>query len=148
VVDDTLFYWAHRGLHESKWLYRNVHKKHHEFHFSIGLGTEYAHPLEDLLSNVLPPFAGPFLLGSHITVCICFFAIKLWQSIDAHSGFRMPFPMTPWNILPGMDCVGAHDFHHSHNTGNYGGFFMFWDWLCGTDLTYKKYLNNLRKAAD
>jgi len=27
---DGLFYWTHRLLHENKWLYRNVHKQHHE----------------------------------------------------------------------------------------------------------------------
>ncbi len=62
---------------------------------------------------------------------------KLWQSIDAHSGYSLPFPFSPWTIKAiGMDCSQAHYFHHSVNVGNYGGYFMFWDWLCGTNEKY------------
>lgn len=39
-----------------------------------------------------------------------------------------------------MDCAPAHDFHHTHNTGNFGGWFIFWDWLCGTDQRYSLHL--------
>ena len=140
AVDDTLFYWSHRAMHESRWWYKNVHKQHHEFKHSVGLAVEYAHFLEDLLSNTFSTLAGPLLLGSHGCVVIGYTSIKLWQSIDAHSGMVLPFPLTPWNLLPGMDCARAHDYHHSHNVGNFGGFFMFWDWLMGTDSSYRKHL--------
>ena len=140
LIDDTLFYWSHRLLHANKWLYRTIHKQHHEFKYSVGLAVEYAHPIEDILSNTLPTVAGALLLGSHASVAIGYMGIKIWQSIDAHSGFNLPFPLSPWNIGPGMDCASAHDYHHSHNCGNYGGFFSFWDWLCGTDKSYQKYL--------
>ena len=43
---------------------------------------------------------------------------KLWQSIDAHSGYDLPFPLSPWSAIKYMDCAPAHDFHHSHNHGN------------------------------
>ena len=34
-----------------------------------------------------------------------------------------------------------HDFHHSHNVGNFGGAHtIFWDWACGTDSAYRAYL--------
>jgi len=44
-----------------------------------------------------------------------------------------------------MDCAPAHDFHHSHNTGNFGGFFIFWDWICGTDGRYNNFLAKKKK---
>ena len=43
-----------------------------------------------------------------------------------------------------LDCARAHDFHHSHNSGNYGGFFRFWDWACGTDAAYRRHLRAKR----
>ena len=139
MADDTLFYWIHRLLHASPTLYRTIHKHHHEFKHAVALAVEYAHPVEDLL-NALATLAGPLLLGSHAAVAVGYTGIKLWQSIDAHSAVRLPFPLTPWNVLPGMDCAPAHDFHHSHNLGCYGGFFVFWDRLCGTDRAYRRYV--------
>jgi sterol desaturase/sphingolipid hydroxylase (fatty acid hydroxylase superfamily) len=67
-------------------------------------------------------------------------ALKLWQSIDAHSGYNLPFPISPFSFITWMDCAPAHDYHHSNNLGNFGGFFIFWDWLMGTDEKYLKHL--------
>ena len=62
------------------------------------------------------------------------------QSLDAHSGFDLPFPLSPWSAIKSMDCAPAHDFHHSHNVGNYGGYFIFWDWAMGTDRAYRAHV--------
>lgn len=140
LVDDALFYWSHRFLHENKSLYRKIHKQHHEFRYSVALGTEYAHVLEDVFSNTLPTVAGALILGNNATLAVGYMGMKLWQSIDGHSGFLLPFPLSPWNCaIVGMDCSMAHDFHHSHNKGNYGGYFIWWDRLCGTDKAYRAY---------
>ena len=163
MVDDTLFYWSHRLLHHPK-IYGMIHKKHHTFKHTIGIAVEYvairpphlstqrstwalfylafryAHPVEDLVSNTLSTVAGPLLLGSHVTVFWMYSALKLWQSIDAHSGYNLPFPISPFSFITWMDCAPAHDYHHSNNLGNFGGFFIFWDWLMGTDEKYLKHL--------
>ena len=186
-IDDTYFYWSHRLFHH-KLLYKHVHKKHHRFHHPVGICTEYCHPVEDLLVNAAGTVAGPLLLGSHAAVMAAYLGLKLLQSIDAHSGFDLPF--SPFSVLRSMDCAPAHDFHRkstlssfvpktwsrthsvyfpfcfgveckrrvtwlsllvgfdllyqlfadSHNTGMYGGWFLFWDWICGTDQTYLKHL--------
>ena len=112
---------------------------------SVGLAVEYAHLAEDLFSNSLSTLAGPIMLGSHASVVVGYTCMKLWQSIDAHCGMSLPFPLTPWNVLPGMDCARAHDYHHSHNNGNYGGFFMFWDRVCGTDVKYRSRQSPVKK---
>jgi sterol desaturase/sphingolipid hydroxylase (fatty acid hydroxylase superfamily) len=44
-VDDALFYWSHRFLHSWPWLYRTVHKQHHEFKEPSPIATEFAHPV-------------------------------------------------------------------------------------------------------
>jgi sterol desaturase/sphingolipid hydroxylase (fatty acid hydroxylase superfamily) len=46
---DFTFYFLHRFLHSSKFLYENIHKKHHYFVNSISLSTEYLHLIEDFL---------------------------------------------------------------------------------------------------
>lgn len=145
-VDDCWFYWTHRMLHH-RWFYAAIHKKHHNFRHAVPLAVEWCHPLEDLLSNALGTMLGPLLLHAHVTLFWLYICLKLWQSIDAHSGYNLPFPWSPWNCLPGMDCAPAHDYHHSHNVGNYGGYFIFWDWLMGTDLKYQDYIRRNARAS-
>jgi sterol desaturase/sphingolipid hydroxylase (fatty acid hydroxylase superfamily) len=137
-VDDFFFYWGHRLAHH-KLLYKYIHKRHHEFKHPVAISVEWAHPLEDALVNTLPTVAGALFLRSHVVVFWLYIACKLVQSIDAHSSYDLPFPFSPWSALSciGMDSSSAHHAHHSVNTGNYGGFFMYWDWLCGTHIKLK-----------
>ena len=161
-VDDALFYWSHRAMHESRWLYKHVHRQHHQFVHTVGLAVEYAHPAEDL-ANAVATMAGPLLLGAHMGVVWLYAALKLTQSIDAHSGYELPFPLSVWSVVDAMDAAPAHGnphvrfflgcvaqmiseisvrigYHHSHSNGCYGGYFVFWDRLCGTDRAYKRWL--------
>ena len=143
-IDDFLFYWSHRILHH-KMFYVRFHKKHHMFRKPTALATEFADPVEDLC-NTLATALPPVLLGSHSSVFVLYTCLKLNQSIEAHSGFDLPFPYSLWNCrYLGMDCAGAHDYHHSHNSGNFGGFFMFWDWVMGTDCAYRNHLQKNEK---
>lgn len=139
LLDDLLFYWVHRTLHHYPLLYKHIHKQHHKFGHTVGLAVEYAHPVEDIL-NVLTTMAGPLLFGNHMALVWLYPTLKLCQSIDAHSGYDLPFPLSIWSAVDVMDCAPAHSFHHSRNTGMYGGYFVFWDWLMGTDASYKAYL--------
>jgi len=104
------------------------------------------------LVNSAGTVLGPIVLRAHPVLAIMYVATKLYQSMEAHSGYNVPFPFSLASAIDSMDCAPAHDFHHSHNTGNFGGFFMFCarakprrtdaaaagDWLCGTDASYEK----------
>jgi hypothetical protein len=86
--------------------------------------------------------------------------IRIVETVDAHSGFRLPF--APSQIFDSLQVLAfrisscqslckdkyltrletqggseRHDFHHSNFSGSYGSFFCFWDWLCGTDVPYR-----------
>eukprot|EP01116_Phalansterium_solitarium_P020482 TRINITY_DN6062_c0_g1_i2.p1 TRINITY_DN6062_c0_g1~~TRINITY_DN6062_c0_g1_i2.p1 ORF type:complete len:285 (-),score=16.58 TRINITY_DN6062_c0_g1_i2:55-864(-) len=131
VSNDFLFYWTHRLLHHPL-LYSRFHKQHHMFNASIGIAAEYAHPIEDVLSNQLPTISAPLLLGSHPAVLWSWLAYRLWQTVDVHSGYNFPwgiYRIAPW-FFQGSD---RHDYHHSHNLGSYGATFRFWDKLMGTN---------------
>jgi sterol desaturase/sphingolipid hydroxylase (fatty acid hydroxylase superfamily) len=133
LVNDTLFYWGHRMLHH-KSIYKYIHKQHHQFKATIGIACEYAHPVEDIVSNIIPTLSACLFMGSHILVFWIWLAIALTFTIDAHSGYS--FWISPFNKLPFQVGSDRHDFHHSHNVGCYGAAFRFWDNIMGTDKAF------------
>lgn len=126
IVHDFIFYWEHRILH-TPWLYRNVHKVHHEHKITTSLATSYAHPIEYIFANLLPIGLGPMIIGTrcHIFTFYMWVIFVTFESIDGHTGFD--FPWSPLRVLPFSTHPALHDYHHSHNLGNYGAYFIFWD---------------------
>ncbi len=136
VINDTLFYWAHRLLHHPA-LYQHIHKQHHRFNYTIGIAASYAHPIEDIFANLIPTIGGSLILQSHVVVMWIWIILRLVETIDVHSGYSFPF--SPFHLLPFQCGAEGHDFHHHINKGCYGSFTMFWDWLCGTDYDLKEF---------
>jgi len=141
LSDDFMFYWNHRFLH-LKSIYPYIHKIHHEYNLTVSIASEYVHPIEFIVGNVLPPALGPKLLGSrvHFVTYILWVVIRILEAADGHSGYE--FSWSPFRLLPLSSSSIYHSFHHSHNVGNYGSFFTFWDTLCGTNKHYFRYLAN------
>ncbi len=85
------------------------------------LARTQAHPVEAIFGNTLATLLGPLLFGSytHPHVMMLYIGLKLWQSIETHSGYALPLPYSPWSSLPGMDH-GRHYQHHAINKGNFG----------------------------
>lgn len=138
AINDLVFYWVHRMMHRSRWLYRHVHAVHHRFSAPVGLAAEYAHPLEAAAANVLPTLLGPLVLvparnHAHPALLWLYLALRVWETVDAHCGYR--FPWSPWTLLRGP--ADRHDDHHRTRVGNYG-MFVFWDRLCDTEITTTK----------
>eukprot|EP01120_Amphizonella_sp_Union-15-10_P000376 TRINITY_DN10388_c0_g1_i1.p1 TRINITY_DN10388_c0_g1~~TRINITY_DN10388_c0_g1_i1.p1 ORF type:complete len:280 (-),score=23.93 TRINITY_DN10388_c0_g1_i1:28-867(-) len=139
LVEDFLFYWTHRMFHLKSPinLYKNVHKKHHRFQVSLGIASEYAHPIENI-ANAFCSLAGPMLLGSHALTTWLWIQLRITETIFAHSGYALP--SDPFGILPFQRDTRRHDFHHSRNVGSYGSWTPFWDWLMGTNKPFESWL--------
>lgn len=140
LVNDCLFYWTHRFLH-IKQVYQRFHKQHHEFHTPIGIAAQYAHPVEDLLSNTFPAITGPVLMGSHSLVMWSWICVRVLQGINSHCGYQ--FEWSPFNWVACSVETQRHDFHHSHNQGCYGT--VMWDRMMGTDKEFEVWLAKLKK---
>lgn len=136
LINDTLFYWAHRLLHSNNWMYRNFHSQHHRFVDSIGIAAEFASPVESIFANVIPTFLGLFICRAHVVTAGLWLFWRIGETVEAHSGFA--FPWSPFQLPFGLGAR-AHDWHHSHNRGVYG-MFAFWDRIMGTDIEYREYL--------
>ncbi|MCA9709121.1 MAG: sterol desaturase family protein [Myxococcales bacterium] len=126
VLQDTLFYWSHRALH-TKWLFRAVHRRHHDFRYVRGLAAEYAHPLE-LAVNLLSIMAGPILLAVHPVTLAVWLMIRMAETVEAHSGYAF------------TAIASRHAYHHLYAArGCLGSFFGLWDRLMGTDQHWRRW---------
>jgi len=122
---ETSFFYVHKALH-SKLLYAQIHKKHHRFYATVGYAAEYAHWIEQVVSNLVPTFAFCILAKFHYVEALAWLIYRLLETYEAHSGFTLLYNST-----------GFHDWHHSANQGNFGISPLF-DWIhstCDTQWT-------------
>jgi sterol desaturase/sphingolipid hydroxylase (fatty acid hydroxylase superfamily) len=129
LLDDFLFYWMHRGLHESRWLFKRVHSIHHRIMTPWAITGHYMHPVEYLLTGTLM-LAGPLLVGCHVVTLYLWVVIRQWEAAEGHAGYD--FPWSPMHLFPFSDGATHHDFHHAKVKGNYAGFFPWTDRAFGT----------------
>ena len=99
----------------------------------MSICAEYAHPIEFVFGNVIPTTEGSMLLGKnmHYSLFIFMTSFKVTATTFGHSGYD--FPIFPFELFPFKVSSPYHDFHHSNNVGNYGGFLTIWDDLMGSN---------------
>lgn len=126
ILEEILFYYSHRLFHYPS-LYKHYHKQHHEWTAPIGVVSIYAHPLEHVISNLLPVVSGPVLLGSHLSTTSLWYCVALVSTTISHCGYHLPF-------LPSPEF---HDFHHLRFNQCFGVFGIL-DRLHGTDSKFRQ----------
>ena len=138
LMEDIVFHISHRFLHW-KVIYPYIHKLHHSYTTTVGIAAEYSHPIEYILGNVLASSMGVIILDRHvhITTSIVWGLIRIFETTDGHCGYE--FSWSPFRLLPFGTSATYHDFHHSHNVGNYSSFFSIWDTIFGSNRVYYKY---------
>lgn len=131
LAEDFTFYFSHRFLHWDK-IYSYIHKIHHKYTNTVSIASEYAHPLEFLVSNLLTTSSGSLLLGrrTHITTYAIWILLRVGETSDGHCGYE--FSWSPYRLLPFSGSSDFHNYHHLNYKGNYGSLFTFWDRICGT----------------
>ncbi|XP_059030102.1 fatty acid hydroxylase domain-containing protein 2 isoform X3 [Mustela lutreola] len=126
LIEEVLFYYSHRLLHHPAF-YKKIHKKHHEWTAPIGVISLYAHPIEHVVSNMLPVMVGPLIMGSHLSSITTWFSLALITTTISHCGYHLPF-------LPSPEF---HDYHHLKFNQCYGVLGVL-DHLHGTDTVFKQ----------
>lgn len=81
---------AHQALH-TRYLYKHIHKIHHKYSAPFGLAAEYAHPAEVFILGA-GTICGPLLYcyftrNLHLLTVFSWIVLRLFQAIDAHSGY-------------------------------------------------------------
>jgi methylsterol monooxygenase len=127
--NDVVFYWSHRALH-ARPVYRHVHKQHHAFVASIAPAAEFSHPLENVLSNVIPSIGGVFFFGRPGIALWVWLFLRLQQTYETHSGYSFADTWVDALWLTHADGAAEHDHHHAVNKGCFGAAWL--DWTFGT----------------
>lgn len=123
VFTDTLIYWIHRALHHGA-LYKRLHKPHHLWKSPTPFASHAFHPV-DGWSQGMAYHIYVFLFPMHKVLHLAMFVMVNMWTISIHDGVSAK----PWWFVNG---TAHHTYHHSDFNYNYGQFFVFWDWLCGT----------------
>lgn len=132
LVDDTSFYWGHRTLHRNPWLYKNVHRIHHEANAPVPLEYIYVHPVEQMVGafGILSGFLIVVLLWGSLSAWVIwlYMGFRVLHELIIHSGARLPLLPLPFFV-----STRDHDLHHARpGRGNYASLLRWWDWLLRT----------------
>ena len=129
VIHDTYFYWTHRLIHH-KYLFRVVHKVHHQFTNPTPWSAFSFHPLEAVLSmGVIPIII--FCIPWHQSALIAFITFMTLYDVYIHLGYDLKqLQLGKW-----QNTAADHNHHHQNARVNFGLYFRLWDQLMGT---YKK----------
>lgn len=141
VVYDFMHYWMHRLSHANKYLYQNFHKYHHS-KINITYGdTYYHHPIDFIISNVIPWMIAMYIMKMSAFQCIVATTYKTIVEVSGHTGKNIhqgSFPQFPWltSYLHIALYTHDHDAHHRYLNCNYAKRFALWDKIFGTHRTF------------
>jgi sphinganine C4-monooxygenase len=128
-------YCLHRGMHMNKWLYTNIHSRHHRLYVPYAYGALYNHPIEGFLLDTLGAGLAFKVTGMTILQGTAFFCFSSIKTVDDHCGYD--FPWDPLQLISSNNAA-YHDIHHQHwgiKTNFSQPFFTFWDGFLGTKYT-------------
>ncbi|KAH7077778.1 fatty acid hydroxylase superfamily-domain-containing protein [Paraphoma chrysanthemicola] len=135
VLEDAWHYWVHRAMHASSFLYKNIHKIHHQYSAPFGLAAEYASPIEVMVLGFgtvgCPIVWCAITKDLHILTMYAWIVLRVFQAVDAHSGYE--FPWSLHHFLPVWAGSEHHDVHHEKFIGNYASSFRWWDFVLDTE---------------
>ncbi|MGK0359600.1 MAG: 4-alpha-methyl-delta7-sterol-4alpha-methyl oxidase [Bradymonadia bacterium] len=136
-VDDFLYYFMHRAMHRSPFMWRRVHAWHHRTKTPWAVGAHDMHPVEFIATASLM-LALPVLIGAHVAVIWMWIAIRQIEAAEGHCGYDFPIALN--RLIPFSGGAAHHDFHHSQVKGNFAGFMPHVDrWLGTLVRNYEEY---------
>ena len=126
LIDDVWFYFAHRWMHENKYILKKIHSIHHRAFTPFPLEYLYVHPFEWMI-GIIGTFAGWIIVLTIMPINIyafwLFALLRNLHEIHIHSDLKIPVLKN----IPIISPVEDHDLHHAKLDGNYASTFRIWD---------------------
>ena len=108
IIFDFIFFVGHYLSHFS-YLYKSLHKIHHEWSSPVAVSAHYNHFIEHLILNILAPSISIIVVGAnYFTMCL-WFVLATMAVTFTHSGY----------FFAG---ASRHDYHHHYYKSEYGVF--------------------------
>jgi sterol desaturase/sphingolipid hydroxylase (fatty acid hydroxylase superfamily) len=144
VIEDFFFHLGHRLMH-TRYFYSKYHKIHHKYNISISIASESMHAFEYVFTGIIPSSIGMVVLGRrvHYITHLAWIYARISETTNGHSGYD--FPWSVYALLPNATTTPYHDYHHSHNIGNYSSIFKIWDSVFGLNKSWFKHIENKEK---
>ena len=131
LLQDTCFYFFHRGFHHPlvfNWLHKGHHRSKHPTPW-----TSFALDFPEAFIQGLFLIVVVFVIPLHLVVlALLLITMTIWAVMN-HLGFEL-FPGFPNHWL-GKWLISSdhHSIHHRHYNRHYGLYFTFWDRLLSTN---------------
>eukprot|EP00040_Diaphanoeca_grandis_P027695 m.158351 g.158351 ORF g.158351 m.158351 type:complete len:294 (+) comp31086_c0_seq1:328-1209(+) len=142
LLHDAWFYFSHRLMHRSKFAYQWIHSLHHQRTNPEAWDLFYMHPIESVVTVVLPFLLSPRLLPLHWLMWEGLIVKGVMIDCYGHCGFDTrpfhPFKVTQFSLIPSFPYRALfldakhHDDHHRLVRGNFALYLNIWDNVCGT----------------
>ncbi len=136
-IYDTWFYWTHRLIHLRKPInfWKHIHLIHHQFiEDCTAFAQDAVHWIEAIIQGPIGHALISFLVPMHpIAGQIFGFSTSVY-AIAAHDGRSLD--------------LNDHIKHHDYECVNYGLYWGFWDYICGTRWAEGKYVHVSKLAKD
>jgi len=88
-IEEIMFFYLHYLFHKQKFIYNNIHKKHHKWVEPVAISSLYAHPIEIILCNYLPLIIGFFITKFNFYCVILLIMVGTINALYVHSGYRL-----------------------------------------------------------
>lgn len=151
LLHDTWFFFAHKAEHKWKWLYNNIHLRHHEPKtLSVKL-VSHGDTLDIILIAGIP-FAVWTYVACHVIGNGTTWAIGMYDAMYffllSHCGYKPSMYYGIFNptvllmsFVPYSSTTSDHLVHHVAPTKNFGAFFSIWDRVFDSHRTYRNLVN-------
>lgn len=128
---DFLMYVFHYGIHKT-WLYKVLHRLHHEAADPEPIDLFVLHPLETLSFGALWLFL-LLLFDVNIYGVIIYLVINVLFGMAGHLGMEpVPENIRRWRVLKYLGTSTFHHTHHRDEQCNFGFYTSIWDRLFHT----------------